>query len=45
MVSVDVPGFKGDILAVNDETYGSNLDLEDEDCAPRRQDRRRLRPL
>jgi len=33
VVSVDVPGFKGDILAVNDETYGSNLDLE-EPCAP-----------
>jgi hypothetical protein len=34
VVSVDVPGFKGDILAVNDETYGSNLVLDDEDCAP-----------
>ncbi len=34
VVSIDVPGFKGDILAVNDETYGSNLVLEDEDCAP-----------
>ena len=26
--------FKGDILAVNDETYGSNLDLDDAACAP-----------
>jgi hypothetical protein len=31
VVSFDVPGFKGDILAVNDETYGSNLDAP---CAP-----------
>ena len=33
MVSIDVPGFKGDILAVNDETYGSNLTLDDPTCA------------
>ena len=44
VVSVDVPGFKGDILAVNDETYGSNLRWRS-DCAPSRQDRRRLRSL
>jgi hypothetical protein len=30
-VSIDTPAFKGDILAVNDETYGSNLVLES-DC-------------
>ena len=34
MWCLDVPGFKGDILAVNDETYGSNLTLDDPDCAP-----------
>ena len=33
VVSIDVPGFKGDVLAVNDETYGSNLTLDDPDCA------------
>ena len=33
VVSVNVPGFKGDILAVNDETYGSNLVLNDPNCA------------
>jgi hypothetical protein len=33
VVSIDVPGFKGDILAVNDETYGSNLTLNDPSCA------------
>jgi hypothetical protein len=32
VVSIDVPGFKGDILAVNDETYGSNLTLNS-DCS------------
>jgi hypothetical protein len=31
VVSIKVPGFEGDILAVNDETYGSNLDAP---CAP-----------
>ncbi len=31
VVSIDTPGFKGDILAVNDETYGSNLTLNS-DC-------------
>ena len=34
MVSVDVPRFKGDILAVNDETYGSNLILDDPTAPP-----------
>ena len=33
VVSIDVPGFKGDILAVNDETYGSNVTLNSA-CAP-----------
>ena len=33
VVSVKVPGFEGDILAVNDETYGSNLTLNSQ-CAP-----------
>ncbi len=44
VVSLDVPGFKGDILAVNDETYGSNLVLE-RGLRAGGQDRRRLRPL
>jgi hypothetical protein len=30
-VSLDVPGFRGDVLAVNDETYGSNLTAP---CSP-----------
>jgi hypothetical protein len=33
VISVDTPAFKGDILAVNDETYGSNLVLNTP-CAP-----------
>jgi len=33
VVSIDTPQFKGDILAVNDETYGSNLTLTTP-CAP-----------
>ena len=33
VVSIDVPGFEGDVLAVNDETYGSNVILNDP-CAP-----------
>ena len=32
VVSIDTPQFRGDILAVNDETYGSNL--TDNGCAP-----------
>ncbi|HEX8159785.1 MAG TPA: PA domain-containing protein, partial [Solirubrobacteraceae bacterium] len=31
VLSIDTPQFKGDILAVNDETYGSNLPAP---CAP-----------
>jgi len=31
VVSIDTPQFKGDVLAVNDETYGSNLTAP---CAP-----------
>ena len=31
VISVDTPQFKGDLLAVNDETYGSNVTAE---CAP-----------
>jgi hypothetical protein len=34
VVSIDTPQFKGDLLAVNDETYGSNLTLTDPGCAP-----------
>jgi hypothetical protein len=33
VVSIDVPGFKGDILAVNDEAYGANVDLNSP-CGP-----------
>ena len=31
VVSLDVPGFRGDVLAVNDETYGTNLTAP---CSP-----------
>ncbi len=34
VISVSTPQFTGDILAVNDETYGSNLALTDPTCAP-----------
>ena len=44
VVSIDTPQFRGDILAVNDETYGSNLTLNPV-CAPAGQVGRRLRPL
>jgi hypothetical protein len=33
VVSLDVPGFKGDVLAVNNETYGDNVGLTT-DCLP-----------
>ena len=45
VISVDTPQFTGDILAVNDETYGSNVALTDPTCAPADKTRRRLRPL
>ena len=32
MVSINTPAFQGDVLAVNDETYGSNV--AHGDCAP-----------
>ena len=32
MVSIDTPQFTGDLLAVNNETYGSNV--SDDGCAP-----------
>ena len=32
VIHIDVPGFEADVLAVNDETYGSNL--TDNGCAP-----------
>ena len=32
MVSINTPAFQGDLLAVNDETYGSNV--VDNGCAP-----------
>jgi len=31
VVSINTPGFQGDVLAVNNETYGSNVGLND-DC-------------
>jgi hypothetical protein len=35
VISVSTPQFTGDLLAVNDETYGSNVALTDPgDCAP-----------
>ncbi len=34
VISVSTPQFTGDILAVNDETYGSNVALTDPTCAP-----------
>ena len=34
VISVSTPQFTGDILAVNDETYGSNLALTNPACAP-----------
>jgi hypothetical protein len=36
VVSVNTPAFQGDVLAVNNETYGSNLALEAPPCNPRR---------
>jgi Ca2+-binding RTX toxin-like protein len=36
VITVNTPAFQGDILAVNNETYGSNLALEDPPCNPRR---------
>jgi Ca2+-binding RTX toxin-like protein len=35
VISVNTPAFRGDILAVNNETFGSNLALEDPPCNPR----------
>jgi Ca2+-binding RTX toxin-like protein len=36
VISMNTPAFQGDILAVNNETFGSNLALEDPPCNPRR---------
>jgi RTX calcium-binding nonapeptide repeat (4 copies)/LVIVD repeat len=36
VISMNTPAFQGDILAVNNETYGSNLALESPPCNPRR---------
>jgi Ca2+-binding RTX toxin-like protein len=34
VISVNTPAFQGDILAVNNETYGSNVALEAPSCRP-----------
>jgi RTX calcium-binding nonapeptide repeat (4 copies)/PA domain/LVIVD repeat len=34
VITVNTPAFQGDILAVNNETYGSNIPLEPPSCLP-----------